>query len=112
MNCVLVYLQILSETFLILRRDERDMIDYFLSNSTAYPYRIRGPPPSWFWPKCHRLVRLGPHRARLRCPDDVNDDMCERGVPGGALNLNSTGYPDHGRYGDLPLQGKIPTAEP
>jgi hypothetical protein len=38
--------------------------------------------------------------------------MCERGVPGGALNLNSTGYPDHGRYGDLPMQGKIPTAEP
>jgi hypothetical protein len=38
--------------------------------------------------------------------------MYERGVPGGALNLNSTGYPDHGRYGDLPLQGKIPTVEP
>jgi hypothetical protein len=38
--------------------------------------------------------------------------MCERGVTGGALNLNSTGYPDHGRNGDLPLQGKIPTAEP
>jgi hypothetical protein len=37
--------------------------------------------------------------------------MCERGVPEGALNLNSTGYLDHGRYGDLPLQGKIPTAE-
>jgi hypothetical protein len=38
--------------------------------------------------------------------------MCERGVPGGALNLNSTGYPDHGRYGNLPLQRKILTAEP
>jgi hypothetical protein len=38
--------------------------------------------------------------------------MYERGVPEGALNLNSTGYPDHGRYGDLPLQGKIPTAVP
>jgi hypothetical protein len=36
----------------------------------------------------------------------------ERGIPGGALNLNSTGYPDHGRCADLPLQGKIPTAEP
>jgi hypothetical protein len=36
----------------------------------------------------------------------------ERGVPGGALNRNSTSYPDHGRYGDLPLQGKMPTAEP
>jgi hypothetical protein len=38
--------------------------------------------------------------------------MCERGVPGGDLNLSSTGYPDHGRYRDLPLQGNIPMAEP
>jgi hypothetical protein len=28
------------------------------------------------------------------------------GVPGGALNLNSTNYPDHGHHGDLPLSGK------
>jgi hypothetical protein len=42
----------------------------------------------------------------------VSDDKNERGVSGGALNLNSAHYPDHGRYGDLPLQGKIPTAEP
>jgi hypothetical protein len=42
----------------------------------------------------------------------VSDDIYEHGVPGGALNLNSTNYPDHGRYGDLPLQRKIPTAEP
>jgi hypothetical protein len=33
-------------------------------------------------------------------------------VPGGALNLNSTNYPDYGSQGDLPLQGKIPMAEP
>jgi hypothetical protein len=33
-------------------------------------------------------------------------------VPGGALNLKSTNFPDHGRKGDLPLQGKIPMAEP
>jgi hypothetical protein len=53
------------------------------------------------------------HRAQLRCPDDVSDDdMCECGVPGGALNLSSTSYSDHGRYGDLPLQRKIPTVEP
>jgi hypothetical protein len=38
--------------------------------------------------------------------------MYERGVPEGALNVNYTDYPDHGRYGDLSLQGKIPTAEP
>jgi hypothetical protein len=36
----------------------------------------------------------------------------ERGVLGGTLNLNSTGYLDHVRYGDLSLQGKIPTSEP
>jgi hypothetical protein len=32
-------------------------------------------------------------------------------VPGRALNLKSTNYPDHGHHGDLPLQGKIPVAE-
>jgi hypothetical protein len=42
----------------------------------------------------------------------VSDDIYERGVPGGALKLNSTSYPEHGRYGDLTIQGKIPTAEP
>jgi hypothetical protein len=68
-------------------------------------------------PGCGRCVTdfsgWGAHRARLRCPDDVSDDdMCERGVPAGALNQSSTSYPDHGRCGDLPLQEKIPTAEP
>jgi hypothetical protein len=29
-------------------------------------------------------------------------------VPGGALNINSINYPDHG----LPLQGKTPLEEP
>jgi hypothetical protein len=38
--------------------------------------------------------------------------VCEYEVPGGALNLNSTNYTDHGRQGDIPLQGKIPMAEP
>jgi hypothetical protein len=33
-------------------------------------------------------------------------------VPGGVLYLNSTNYLDHGHHGDLPLQGKIPMAEP
>jgi hypothetical protein len=73
-------------------------------------------PPPDYGCGCGRRVTdvwgLGAHRAQLRYPDDVNDNMYERGVPGGALNLNSTGYPDHGRYGDLPLQGKIPIAEP
>jgi hypothetical protein len=67
-------------------------------------------------PGCGRSVTdfwgWGAHRARLCRPDDVRDDIYERGVPGGALNLNSTNYPDHGPYGDLPLQGKIPMAEP
>jgi hypothetical protein len=40
--------------------------------------------------------------------------ICEYEVPGGALNLSSTElpYPDHGHHGNLPLQGKIPMAEP
>jgi hypothetical protein len=38
--------------------------------------------------------------------------MCERGLTGGDLNLSYTSYPDHGRYGDLPLKGKISTTEP
>jgi hypothetical protein len=38
--------------------------------------------------------------------------MYERGVPGGTSNLNYTGYPDHCHYGDIPLQGKYPTAKP
>jgi hypothetical protein len=42
----------------------------------------------------------------------MSDDIYERGVPEGALNLNSTGYLDHGHYGDLHLQEKILTAEP
>jgi hypothetical protein len=33
------------------------------------------------------------------------------GVPGGALNLNSTNYPDRGQHGKLLLQGKIPILE-
>jgi hypothetical protein len=39
------------------------------------------------------------HEARLRWPD-------EYGVPGGALDLNSTNYPDYGHHGDPPLWGK------
>jgi hypothetical protein len=33
-------------------------------------------------------------------------------VPAVALNLKSTNYPDHGGHAYLPLQGKIPMAEP
>jgi hypothetical protein len=40
-----------------------------------------------------------------------DDDIRDCGVPDGAINPNSTNYPDHGRYGDLPLNGKIPTSE-
>jgi hypothetical protein len=72
---------------------------------------VEVPPPG-----CGRSVTKfwgwGAHRAKLRCLDDVSDNIYERGVPGGALNLNSTGYPAHGRYGNLPLQGKIPTEQP
>jgi hypothetical protein len=68
------------------------------------------------YPGCGRSVTdfcgWDAHRSQLRCPDDVSDGIYERRGPGGALNLNSTRYPDHGRYGDFLLQGKIPTAGP
>jgi hypothetical protein len=32
----------------------------------------------------------------------------EYGVPGGALNLQSTNYPDHGHHGHPPLSGNNP----
>jgi hypothetical protein len=73
-------------------------------------------PPHFFpHPGCGRNVTdfwgWGAHRAQLRCPDNASDDLFELGTPGGALNLNSTRYPDDGRYGYLTLQGKIPTEE-
>jgi hypothetical protein len=48
------------------------------------PYGHRGL-PSRLWPKCNRLLRLGPREAQLRCPDEVDGDN-EYGVQGGALN--------------------------
>jgi hypothetical protein len=36
----------------------------------------------------------------------------EYGIPGGALDPNSTNYPDHGQHGILPFQEKIPMEEP
>jgi hypothetical protein len=35
----------------------------------------------------------------------------EYGIPGGALNLTYTNYPEHGTMGILPCQGKIPMIE-
>jgi hypothetical protein len=68
-----------------------------------------------FPPGCERSVTdfwgWGAYRMRLHCPDDVPDDIYERGVAGGDWNPSSTGYPDHGHYGNLSLQGKISTAE-
>jgi hypothetical protein len=84
---------------------------FFLCNSTTCPYGLPGP-PSWLWPKCYRLLRLVCPQGRLHCIDDVSDDdMDMHGVPAGALNPSYTSCRDHGRYGDLPVQGKIPTAE-
>ena len=49
---------------------------------------------------------------RLRCPNEVSDDMCEDEVPGWALKSKSTNYPDHGHHGHFPLPGKMPMVEP
>jgi hypothetical protein len=86
---------------------------YYFPNATTCPYRLHGL-HSWLWPKCNLLLRLGRPWGAVTLPR-----WCEwwyvgykRWVPGGAFNLNSTGYPDRGHYGDLPLQRKIPMAEP
>ena len=45
--------------------------------------------------------------ARLRCPDENDGEIrVESEVPGGALNLISSNYPDHGHHGRLHLSRK------
>jgi hypothetical protein len=56
------------------------------------PYGLRGV-PSRLWPKCNRRLRWDAHEAQLRCPDEVDGDIYEHEVPGGALNLNYTKLP-------------------
>jgi hypothetical protein len=51
-------------------------INTLLQDATTCPYRLRGP-PSCLWPKWG----WGAHRAQLRCPHDVSNDMCECKVP-------------------------------
>jgi hypothetical protein len=66
-------------------------------------------------PGCGRSVtdfEVGTPIGRSYVAPMMSDDIYGRGVPGGALHLNYTGYPDQGRYGDLALQGKIPMEEP
>jgi hypothetical protein len=70
--------------------------------------------PSWtswcpflLWPKCNRLVRLGsPWGAVTLSRWGGWWYIYEYEVPGGALNLNSTNYPDLGHHGNPPLSGK------
>jgi hypothetical protein len=62
-------------------------------------------------PGCGRSVTnfwvYGTHRARLRCPDYVSDDMYERGVPGVALNLRSKATQTMVAVGIFPRKGKF-----
>jgi hypothetical protein len=63
-------------------------------------------------PGCGRSVTdfwgWGAHRAQLHCPDDVSDGMCERGVSGGALNLNLQVTQTMVAMGIFPCKGKFP----
>jgi len=43
----------------------------FFPNAPTCPCGL----PSWAWQKCNRLLSLGRHEARLRCPDDVSSDI-------------------------------------
>jgi hypothetical protein len=56
-----------------------------------YIYGLHGLPPGCGW-SVTDFWGWDAHEARLRCPDEVDG---EYGVPGEALNLNSTNFPDH-----------------
>jgi hypothetical protein len=78
-------------------------IVFFLSNATTCPYRLCAPPPtSEVWAPMGRSY-VAPMMWVV---------IYERGVPGGALILSSTNYPEQGHHGELPLLEKIPTAGP
>ena len=55
---------------------------------------------------------LDAHEVLLRCPNDVNGDMQEDEIPGGALSLNLPTTQTMVTRGNLSLQGKIPMVEP
>jgi hypothetical protein len=71
------------------------------------PYGLCGL-PSWLWLKCNRLLRLGHPWGMVTFVPVGWMVIYGYGVPAGALNINSTDYPDHGHHGDPPLSGKNP----
>jgi hypothetical protein len=81
-------------------RVEYNIFIFIFKKSPSLPHATTCPIDFWspilVVAKCNRLLRLG--------PDFVSDDMYERGVPGGALNLSSTGYPDHSLWGSSPAR--------
>jgi hypothetical protein len=64
--------------------------------------------PSRLWLKCNKTSEVGTPMRRGYVVPMKWMVIHEYGVPGGALNLNSTNYPDHGHRGDPPLSGKNP----
>jgi hypothetical protein len=42
-------------------------LNFFFSNTTACPYRLRSS-PSWLWPMCNRLLRLGSQLDAIMLP--------------------------------------------
>jgi hypothetical protein len=84
----------------------------FLSNATC-PCRLHGP-PSWLWPKCNRLLRLGHKQGVVTSPQWCEWWWWYVWAWSTRTGLKPKFYelPDHGHCGELPLQGKIPTADP
>ena len=76
-------------------------------NATTCPLRLRGlPSPCCGW-SVTDFWGWDDQQARLRCPDENDGGMRgESEVPGGALNLIYTNYPDHGHHGRLSLSRK------
>jgi hypothetical protein len=78
----------------------------FLSNATHVRHGLRGLRAGCGW-SVTDFWGWDAHEAGLRCPMRWMV-IYEYGVPGWALNLNSTNYPDHGHHGDPSLSGKNP----
>ena len=90
---------------------ESTLNNNFFPNATTCPLRLRGlsfpPHPLRLWLRCNRFLRLGrPVGAVTLSRWEWWWMRGESEVPGGALNLIFTNYPDHGHHGRLPLSRK------
>jgi hypothetical protein len=76
----------------------------FFSIATTCPYRLCGPPPLLLvMAELYPTSEVGKPMGHSYVAPIMFVVIYERGVPGGALSLKSTNYPDQGHHGDRPL---------